>query len=90
MLEKKGKGHGIRELITNVYEGVPDLMVKVDGAKAATFGLTAVDVERQRATSWGRRPPSSANRGLASLTLTCASDIIRFGRQRFDPDIVPN
>ena len=34
MLEKKGKGRGLAGVLTNVYERVPDLMVKVDGVTA--------------------------------------------------------
>ena len=35
MLEKKGKGRGIKEVNSNVFAGNPDLMVQVDGAWAA-------------------------------------------------------
>ncbi len=31
MLEKKGKGRGIKEVNSNVFEGNPDLMVQVHG-----------------------------------------------------------
>src|SRR5438552_14638293 len=40
MLEKKGKGRGIKEVNSNVHEGNPDLMIVVDGVKAAKRGLT--------------------------------------------------
>ena len=32
MLEKKGKGRGIKEVNSNVFEGNPDLMIELDGA----------------------------------------------------------
>ena len=37
MLEKKGKGkgRGIKEVNSNVREGNPDLMIEVDGVRAA-------------------------------------------------------
>src|SRR5262249_42077912 len=46
-LEKDGKGKGLKEVNSNVFEGNPDLMIRVDGEKAARLGLTAEEVERQ-------------------------------------------
>src|SRR5262245_55449745 len=46
-LGEKGKGRGIKEVNSNVFAGNPDLMIEVDGARAAKLGLTAEDVERQ-------------------------------------------
>jgi multidrug efflux pump subunit AcrB len=55
MLEKKGKGRGFKEVNSNVHEGNPDLMVRVDGVKATRLGLTADAVERQlRAIFFGQ------------------------------------
>ena len=34
ILEKKGKGRGIKEVTTNVFAGNPDLLVQLDSAKA--------------------------------------------------------
>ena len=31
MLEKKGKGRGIKEVNSNVRDGNPDLMIQLDG-----------------------------------------------------------
>src|SRR5205823_12725941 len=39
-LEKHGKGHGIKEVNTNVREGNPDLMIRVDQVVATRTGLT--------------------------------------------------
>src|SRR5437588_8927139 len=39
LLEKKGKGHGIKEVNSNVLAGNPDLMIQVDGARAERMGL---------------------------------------------------
>jgi multidrug efflux pump subunit AcrB len=92
MLEKKGKGRGIKGVITNVYEGVPDLMVKVDGVKAAKFGLTAAEVERQlRAIFLGQEATKVRESALRITDVDVRySNALRFGQQRFDPDIVRN
>ena len=47
MLEKKGKGRGIKEVNSNVHEGNPDLMIVVDDAVAVKRGLTTDAIERQ-------------------------------------------
>jgi len=47
MLEKKGKGRGIKEVNTNVFEGNPDLMIQVDPAKAERLGLKPDAIARQ-------------------------------------------
>jgi multidrug efflux pump subunit AcrB len=92
MLEKKGKGRGIKEVNTNVYEGVPDLMVKVDGVKAANLGLTAAEVERQlRAIFLGQEATKVRESALRITDVDVRySHVHRFGQQRFDPDIVRN
>jgi len=92
MLEKKGKGRGIKGVNTNVYEGVPDLMVKVDGVKAARFGLSAVDVERQlRAIFLGQEATKVRESALRITDVDVRfSDVLRFGLRRFEPEIVRN
>jgi Cu/Ag efflux pump CusA len=36
MLEKNGKGRGIKEVTSHVFAGNPDLLIRVDGARAGT------------------------------------------------------
>jgi multidrug efflux pump subunit AcrB len=90
MFEKKGKGRGIKGVLTNVYEGVPDLMVKVDGVKAANFGLTTMEVERQmRAIFMGQEATKVRESALRITDVDVRySNALRFGTQRFDPEIV--
>jgi multidrug efflux pump subunit AcrB len=92
ILEKKGKGHGVTGVLTNVYEGVPDLMVKVDGVKAAKFGLTAMEVERQlRAIFLGQEATKVRESALRITDVDVRyADVLRFGRQRFDLELVRN
>ena len=47
MLEKKGKGRGIKEVSTNVFAGNPDLLVQLDSVKAERHGLKPDSVARQ-------------------------------------------
>src|SRR5207237_4468975 len=37
-LEKQGKGRGLKDVNSNVYEGNPDLVLRVDEVQAAKFG----------------------------------------------------
>src|SRR5262249_24178311 len=46
-LEKLGKGRGIKGVNSNVFEGNPDLMIKVKEIIAARTGLTVDAIERQ-------------------------------------------
>jgi multidrug efflux pump subunit AcrB len=47
LLEKKGKGRGIKEVNSNVREGNPDLMIQLDGVYADKLGLKPDAVARQ-------------------------------------------
>ena len=47
MLEKKGKGRGIKEVNSNVRDGNPDLMIQLDGVDADKLGLKPDAVARQ-------------------------------------------
>jgi multidrug efflux pump subunit AcrB len=47
MLEKKGKGRGFKEVNSNVREGNPDLMIRLDGVYADKHGLKPDAVARQ-------------------------------------------
>jgi multidrug efflux pump subunit AcrB len=92
MLESRGKGRGIKEVNTNVHGGVPDLMVRVDGVKAARYGLTAMEIERQlRAIYLGQEATKVRESALRITDVdVCYSDLLRFGRGRFNPDMVRN
>ena len=85
-LKKEGKAKGIKDVSSNVFEGNPDLMIEVDGAKAARCGLTPDEIERQlRAAYLGQvatRLPESALR-LTDVRVRY-SDAVRFGRGLFD------
>jgi multidrug efflux pump subunit AcrB len=47
MLEKKGKGRGIKEVNSNVRQGNPDLMIRLDGVYADKLGMKSDTVARQ-------------------------------------------
>jgi multidrug efflux pump subunit AcrB len=47
LLEKKGKGRGFIEVNSNVREGNPDLMIKLDGVLADKVGMKPDTVARQ-------------------------------------------
>jgi CzcA family heavy metal efflux pump len=89
-LKEKGKGRGIKDVNSNVFEGNPDLLIQVDDVKAAKFGLTAADVERQlRAMYFGQiatQVPESAIR-LTDVRVRYP-DSIRFGPGAFDQDLL--
>ena len=57
-------------------KGNPDLMIQVDGARAAKLGLTAEAVERQLPAMFlGRWPPRCGSRPCASPTCASATPI---------------
>jgi multidrug efflux pump subunit AcrB len=92
MFETKGKGRGLSDVNTNVHGGVPDLMVRVDGVKAARYGTTVEAVERQlRAIYLGQEATKLHESALRITDLdVCYSDALRFGSGRFDPESVRN
>jgi multidrug efflux pump subunit AcrB len=87
--EKQGKGRGIRDVNSHVFAGNPDLMVRVKGYWAAR-GLTAMDVERQlRAMYLGQIATQVRESSLRITDVRVRyPDDLRFGRGRFDPDLV--
>jgi multidrug efflux pump subunit AcrB len=91
-LEKKGKGRGIKGVNSNVFAGNPDLLVQVDGVRAARFGLTAEEVERQlRAVYLGQVATQVRESALRMTDVRVRyPDAYRFGKGRFDPDLVRN
>jgi len=88
MLEKKGKGRGIKEVDSHVFAGNPDLMVQVNGYWAAR-GLTAMEVERQlRAIYLGQIATQVRESSLRITDVRVRyPDALRFGPGRFDPNL---
>jgi multidrug efflux pump subunit AcrB len=87
VLEKKGKGHGIQEVNSNVREGNPDLMIQFDGARAARLGVTPEAVERQlRAIFLGQVATQVRESALRITDVRVRyADAVRFGRSSFEP-----
>jgi multidrug efflux pump subunit AcrB len=88
LLEKKGKGHGIREVNSNVHGGNPDLMIRVDGVKAAHLGLTAEAVQRQLRTMFLGDVATQVRESAARIldVRVRYPNRVRFGRDYFEPD----
>ncbi len=90
MLEKKGKGRGIKEVSTNVFAGNPDLLVKLDTAKAERLGLKPDAVARQLRAMFLGQIAAKAQESSARITDVRIRypDGYRFGPGRFDVDFV--
>jgi multidrug efflux pump subunit AcrB len=90
ILEKKGKGRGIKEVSTNVFAGNPDLVVRLDAAKAERHGLKPDAVARQLRTMFLGQVAARAQESSARLTDVRVRypDSFRFGPGRFDADFV--
>src|SRR5690349_4865566 len=86
MLEKKGKGRGIKGVNSNVHEGNPDLMIVVDGVQAAKRGLTTEAVERQLKAIFLGQVATQVRESAARITDVRVRypDAIRFGAHSFD------
>ncbi|MBY0523695.1 MAG: efflux RND transporter permease subunit [Gemmataceae bacterium] len=87
--ETKGKGRGIRDVNSHVFDGNPDLMVQANGYWAQR-GLTAMEVERQlRAMYLGQIATQVPESSLRITDVRVRyPDALRFGPGRFDPDLV--
>jgi len=85
-LETKGRGHGIKEVITNVHEGNPDLMIKPDEVRASRTGLTVDLIERQlRAIFLGQVATQVRESALRITDVRVRyPDADRFGSTGFD------
>jgi multidrug efflux pump subunit AcrB len=92
MLEKKGKGRGIKEVDSHVREGNPDLMIEVDAVRAARSGLTVDAVERQlKAIFFGQIATQVRESALRITDVRVRyPDSERFGRSGFDAQRVLN
>jgi multidrug efflux pump subunit AcrB len=89
-LEKKGKGRGIKEVNSNVFQGNPDLMIHVDLARANNLGIKPDAVARQyRAISAGQIAASVPESAVRITDIRVRyPDSIRFGGGRMDPERV--
>jgi multidrug efflux pump subunit AcrB len=87
LLEEKGKGHGLKEVMSNVTAGAPDLMVEVRGDRAAKLGLTPQEVERQlRAIYLGQVATQVRESALRITDVRVRyPDFARFGSTLFSP-----
>src|SRR5438445_2245102 len=92
MLEKKVKGRGIKEVNTNVFEGNPDLMIQVDGAKAERLGLKPDAIARQLKAIFLGQIAAQVQESSARLTDVRVRypDALRFGAGRFDTGRILN
>jgi multidrug efflux pump subunit AcrB len=88
MLEKKGKGRGIKEVNSSVREGNPDLMVRVDGVQAGKRGLTSDLVERQLRAIFLGQVATQVRESAARITDVRVRypDRDRFGRTGSDAE----
>jgi multidrug efflux pump subunit AcrB len=91
-LEKSGKGHGLKEVNSNVFAGNPDLLIRVDGARASRLGLTPAEVERQLQVMYLGHVATQVRESALRMTDVRVRypDVLRFGRGRFDPDMLRN
>jgi multidrug efflux pump subunit AcrB len=89
-LEAKGKGRGLQEVNSNVMQGNPDLLVRVDEERADRLGFKPETVKRQLATMY--QGQIAAQAAESSLRITDVRvrypDELRFGPGRFDPGLL--
>jgi CzcA family heavy metal efflux pump len=92
MLEKKGKGRGIKGVNSNVHEGNPDLMIVVDGFQASKRGLTTDAIERQLRAMFLGQVATQVRESAARITDVRIRypDKDRFGLAGFDAEQILN
>jgi multidrug efflux pump subunit AcrB len=90
LLEKKGKGRGIKEVNTNVLAGNPDLLVQVDAAQAERLGLKPDAIARQLRAMFLGQIAARVQESSARITDVRVRypDALRFGPGRFDAALV--
>jgi multidrug efflux pump subunit AcrB len=91
-LEKLGKGHGIKEVNTNVHEGNPDLMIHVNEVLGTRTGLSVDAVERQLRAIFIGQVATQVRESAQRITDVRVRypDSERFGRGGFDRQRVLN
>ncbi|MHB1425512.1 MAG: efflux RND transporter permease subunit [Gemmataceae bacterium] len=90
--ELKGANKSIHDIDEAVYAGNPDLAVKIDGVRAARFGLTSEGVERQLNAMFFGQVATQVRESALRMTDVRVRypDSYRFGKDRFDPQRVLN
>jgi multidrug efflux pump subunit AcrB len=93
-LKKKLKEEkkSIKDIDEAVYAGNPDLSVRIDGVRAARFGLSPDQVERQLNAMFFGQVATQVRESALRITDVRVRypDSYRFGKDRFDPDRVLN
>jgi multidrug efflux pump subunit AcrB len=86
MLEKKGKGRGIKEVDANVRAGNPDLLIEPDGVQVVKRGLAADAIERQLRAMFQGQVATQVRESAQRITDVRVRypDAYRFGRSQFD------
>jgi multidrug efflux pump subunit AcrB len=89
-LDTKGKGRGLQEVNSNVQEGNPDLLIRVDEEWADRLGFKPDAVTRQmRAMFQGQIAAQAAESSLRITDVRVRyPDELRFGPGRFDPSLL--
>ena len=90
MLEKKGKGRGVKEANSNVFAGNPDLMVDIDSARAERLGVKPDAIARQLKAIFLGQIAAQVQESSTRITDVRVRypDAIRFGHGRFDANRV--
>jgi multidrug efflux pump subunit AcrB len=88
----KDTNKSIHDIDEAVYAGNPDLSVKIDGVRAARFGLTPQEVERQLNAMFFGQVATQVRESALRVTDVRVRypDSYRFGKDRFDPQRVLN
>jgi multidrug efflux pump subunit AcrB len=88
----KDTNKSIHDIDEAVYAGNPDLAVKIDGVRAARFGLTPQEVERQLNAMFFGQVATQVRESALRITDVRVRypDSYRFGKDRFDPQRVLN
>jgi multidrug efflux pump subunit AcrB len=88
----KDTNKSIHDIDEAVYAGNPDLQVKVDSVRAARFGLTPQEVERQLNAMFFGQVATQVRESALRVTDVRVRypDSYRFGKDRFDPQRVLN
>jgi multidrug efflux pump subunit AcrB len=90
--ELKNTNKSIHDIDEAVYAGNPDLLVKIDGVRAARFGLTPDMIERQLNAMFFGQVATQVRESALRVTDVRVRypDSYRFGKDRFDPERVLN
>jgi multidrug efflux pump subunit AcrB len=92
ILEKNGKGHGIKEVENHVTQGNPDVMIVPDGTKVTRYNTSALDIERQLGAMYLGQVATQVRESALRMTNVRVRypDQLRFGTKSFDPDSLLN